>query len=214
MQPRPLPVNVPLVRAVTIDSYLARLAAANHLSLPDFRAHLGLPPTRNGRVDLNRLLVMTGHQLDRLSDMMVGAGPWPGRTRVSPLPASRPACRRCTTARGIQGDVYRVSTDLRVCRPHRRWLGSLGDPHSEQYDLSPLPDVVHAQRRQHRCYTVMAATSADRRSFGLGASATAGPSGATGISTASGASRATSLRSPATPTRPPPSRRCSTTRRP
>jgi hypothetical protein len=100
MQPRPLPVSVPLVRAETIDSYLARLASANHLPLTDFRAHLGLPPTRNGRVDLNRLSAMTGHEPDRLSDLVVGAGPWPARARMPPLPASRSACRRCTAARG------------------------------------------------------------------------------------------------------------------
>lgn len=150
MQARRLPVNVPLVRAETIDSYLARLARANHLSLRDFRAHLGLPPTRNGRVDSDRLSVMTGHQPDRLSEMIVGSGPWSGRGRVSPLPASRAACRRCTAARGIRGDVHRVTADLRVCRPHRRWLGALGDGQSEQYDLSRLPEVVHAQRRHHR----------------------------------------------------------------
>ncbi len=34
---------------------------------PAGRAHVGLPPTRNGRVDLDRLANMTGHQPGRLS---------------------------------------------------------------------------------------------------------------------------------------------------
>lgn len=143
-------MSIPLVRGETIDSYLARLANANYVPLREMRGCLGLPPTHNGRVDLRRLSIMTGHPPDRLSNLIVGAGPRPGRARMSPLPASRPACRRCAAARGIHDEVHQVDADRRVCRLHRRWLGALGDPRGEQHDCTPIPEVVQAQRRHAR----------------------------------------------------------------
>lgn len=150
MQTHALPVSIPLVRAETIDSYLARLANANYLALRELRSCLGLPPTQNGRVDLRRLSIMTGHPPDRLSNLIVGTVPRPGRTRMSPLPSSRAVCRRCAAARGIHDEVCQVDADRRVCRAHRRWLGALGDPPGEQHDCTPLPEVVQAQRRHAR----------------------------------------------------------------
>lgn len=144
---RPLPVHIPLVAAETLKSYLARLAAANHLDLHDLRGHLGMrsatrPP------ELDRLSTLTGHSPQTLATVLADACPLPGRTRLSPL-RGRPACRHCTRRRGIPTDVECVAVDLRACRRHRRWLGGLTDPVGDQYDLTGLPEVAVAQRRHH-----------------------------------------------------------------
>jgi TniQ protein len=143
-----LPIAVPLVRAETLPSYLTRLADANHLPLPYLRASLGM--TRTNRPDLDQLAALTGHPAQRLTDMLIGTAPPPGRTKMSPLPAGRPACRRCLAARGIHADVDQVAPDQRVCARHRRWLGGPTEGTVEQYDLTQLPLVVNAQRRHHR----------------------------------------------------------------
>jgi hypothetical protein len=121
MTVRPLPMHIPLVARETLESYLTRLARANHLDLRDLRSHLGMrTPTRPP--DLHRLATLTEHSLQRLTDVLADACPPPGRTRLSPL-RGRPACRHCTLRRGIPTDVLCVAVDQRVCQRHRRWLG-------------------------------------------------------------------------------------------
>lgn len=144
---RPLPVRVPLVQAETLDSYLSRLAAANHLDPSELRAYLGMR-TQTRPPDLDRLAVMTGHPPQRMASVLADARPPAGRTRLSPLPG-RVACRRCTTRRGITSDVRYVNPDQRVCRRHRRWLGGLLDNATDQHDLTWLPEVLRAQRRHY-----------------------------------------------------------------
>jgi hypothetical protein len=146
--PRRLPVWVPLVRAETLECYLARLAAANHLDLRQLRAHLGMR-TRRAPPDLDRLAAITGHSAHRLAGVLADARPLPGRSRLAPL-IGRIACRRCTARRGITGDVYCARVDQRVCRRHHRWLGGPLDNTVYQHDLSALPEVLHAQRRHYR----------------------------------------------------------------
>lgn len=145
---RPLPVRVPLVRTETLDSYLHRLAAANHLDARDLRVHLGMR-TRTRPPDLDRAAVLTGHPAHRLADVLADARPPPGSDRLAPR-TGRPACRRCTGRRGITGDVFCVDVDQRVCRRHRRWLGCPLEQTTDQHDVTALPEVLHAQRRHHR----------------------------------------------------------------
>jgi hypothetical protein len=52
--------------------------------------------------------------------------------------------------RGIPTDVSCVVADQRVCLRHRRWLGGLTDPATDQHDLTALPEIVAAQRRHYR----------------------------------------------------------------
>jgi hypothetical protein len=147
MTVRPLPMHIPLVARETLESYLTRLARANHLDLRDLRSHLGMrTPTRPP--DLHRLATLTEHSLQRLTDVLADACPPPGRTRLSPL-RGRPACRHCTLRRGIPTDALCVAVDQRVCQRHRRWLGGLTDPVGDQHDLTALPKVIVAQRRHH-----------------------------------------------------------------
>lgn len=154
---RSLPVRVPLVRTETLDSYLSRIAAVNHLDPRDLRAHLGMR-TRTRPPDLDCLAGMTGHPVEQLSSVLADACPPPGRSRLAPL-TGRLACRRCTAGRGICGDVFCVNPDQRVCRRHRRWLGGLLDNTTSQHDVTALPDVISAQRRHDR---VLRRHAADR----------------------------------------------------
>lgn len=134
--------------AETLDSYLSRLAAANHLDSHDLRIHLGTC-TRSRPPELEHLSAMTGHSSQRLASVLADACPPPGRSRLSAL-QGRLACRHCTASRGISQSVWCVRLDQRLCRRHRRWLGGLTESTTHQHDLAPLPDVVHAQRRHYR----------------------------------------------------------------
>ncbi len=158
MTVRLLPVRVPLVAAETLNSYLARVATANHLDTGDLRKHLGMrTPTRPP--DFDRMSTLTGHSPDKLTNLLADACPRTGRTRLSPL-RGRPACRYCTRRRGIPTDVECVAPDLRVCRRHLRWLGGITDPVGGQHDLTALPEVASAQRRHHHLIRRHGATPA------------------------------------------------------
>jgi hypothetical protein len=64
----------------------------------------------------------------------------------------RYACVLCTAARGVRSGPVGILTldDRSVCVRHRRWIGSRSMPdHTEQTDISGLPDMVTAHTR-HR----------------------------------------------------------------
>jgi hypothetical protein len=62
----------------------------------------------------------------------------------------RPACRRCTARYGVTGPVAcHLPPHQTVCRRHRLWTGPAARSHAGQLDVSPLPEILRAQRR-HR----------------------------------------------------------------
>lgn len=145
-QARQLPIAVPLVRAETISSYLNRIAKANHLNPLHLASCLSTDNRRITRPDPDRLDLLTGHPAERLTSLIVGLDP--SRSRMK-SPVGTLACRRCMAQRGIVHDVRRVTPDLLLCQRHRRWTGDVEIPSAKQYDLTPVPDVVCAQRRHH-----------------------------------------------------------------
>ena len=145
-QARQLPIAVPLVRAETISSYLNRIAKANHLNPLHLASCLSTDNRRITRPDSDRLDLLTGHPAERLTSLIVGLDP--SRSRMK-SPVGTLACRRCMAQRGIVHDVRRVTPDLLLCQRHRRWTGDVEIPSAKQYDLTPVPDVVCAQRRHH-----------------------------------------------------------------
>ncbi len=61
------------------------------------------------------------------------------------------ACRFCTARRGIsQPVIITAPVHRQVCRSHRRRLARPGDRLAEEFDLSTVPDVGTANRRQGR----------------------------------------------------------------
>ncbi|MEV8569672.1 TniQ family protein [Streptomyces sp. NPDC051322] len=159
---RVLPLSPPPVHGETIGSYLNHLADANHLSIGTLSSLIG-PSRQHRRGDnrvgywtpeaLRRLTVLTGRGSSLLIHAMPPLGSIGGplrhlRSAIEEViePRRRPACRLCMARRHIHGLVVR-STPPRegVCHWHHHWL--LGD---EQYDLTRLPEVLHANRRHQR----------------------------------------------------------------
>jgi hypothetical protein len=152
---RRLPVNTPPFPCETVGSYVRRLAIANHLHPGEFELYLR---RRERRVNPARLAAVSGRPLSLLQRAL------PELRTASDLPAGfdhhEPtlACRYCTAARGITGTVTCWAPPHRnVCPRHRRWVGHI-DPafqgllggRDPQPDLTPLPDVVTAERRLRR----------------------------------------------------------------
>jgi hypothetical protein len=60
----------------------------------------------------------------------------------------RPACRRCTARRAITRPVAcHLPPHLTICRRHQLWTGPSARTHAGQLDISPLPEILRAQRR-------------------------------------------------------------------
>jgi hypothetical protein len=142
-----LPRPVRPVPDETVESYLGRLAAANHVSTRDLAAHLG---TRPSTVVPVAVLATVGRQpaavLARaLPQLRDPAGPDLTERQVRLL------CRCCAAARGITTPVLVWSRPQdKICLRHRLWTGDAVTTAADQLDLAAHPDVIHAQIRQHR----------------------------------------------------------------
>jgi hypothetical protein len=97
---RPLPIRVRPKPAEPVESYVRRLAHANHLRPSYLHAYLCGPPAWLGAVDLGRLAVLCGRSaavLQRtLTELAPVPSPPPGR---QPRPADAPSPRRPRSAR-------------------------------------------------------------------------------------------------------------------
>ncbi|MFE9995506.1 TniQ family protein [Streptomyces avermitilis] len=166
MPPRPpLPRTVPLFHNETLDSFLHRLAAANHLAADQLLPLLEIRRTKKTPANtlLEPLAAAAGVRQRALelalpefldTDADVDAIDMPGaigRPRSALHTAiQRPACRRCTHAAGITMTVACWTThDRSVCLRHRLWIGTGIANADEQVDISRLPDTLRAQRH-HR----------------------------------------------------------------
>ncbi|MET7361968.1 TniQ family protein [Streptomyces sp. NPDC005562] len=162
MPPRqPLPRTVPLFHNETLDSFLHRLAAANHLPAQQLLPLLEIRRTKKtlantlveplaaaAGVRQRALELALPEFLDADATDKPGAI---GRPRSALHTAiQRPACRRCTHAAGITMTVTCWTThDRNVCLRHRLWIGNGIANADEQVDISRLPDTLRAQRH-HR----------------------------------------------------------------
>jgi hypothetical protein len=158
---RRLPVLIPPVKNETLDSYIARLASANHLAVEDLDESLAVanytgssryqPVNRRKFIDLARLSFLTGYGGDRLLEAL----PEVGRT-LAPRQPVRYACPRCVSRHfGMKLKVY-MPEHKHVCVKHNIWFGSLG-PADDAYpdppgpvNVSQLPIIRAAQRRHNR----------------------------------------------------------------
>ncbi|MFD4572407.1 TniQ family protein [Streptomyces sp. NPDC058417] len=164
MPPRlPLPRTIPLFHNETLDSFLHRLAAANHLPADQLLPLLKIRRTKKTPANmlLEPLVAAAGVRqralelaLPEFLDTDADATDKPGaigRPRSALHTAiQRPACRRCTLAAGITMTVTCWTThDRNVCLRHRLWIGDGIANADEQVDVSRLPDTLRAQRH-HR----------------------------------------------------------------
>lgn len=158
-----LPRPVRLVPDETVTSFIARLAAANHVSSEDLRYYLSpghSTRTQAAKTSLSTLEAATGYSQDALCYALPelrAQHPAPhglqlrGRSIGGKPNTVRPACRRCMAAKEILGPVMIwMRHDHNVCVRHRIWIGPGANQPSEQLDLTAVADIIQAQQRHAR----------------------------------------------------------------
>ncbi|MEV0903141.1 hypothetical protein [Actinoplanes sp. NPDC049802] len=116
-RPRRLPIQVPLRPGETPESFVRRLAIANHLRPSYLRSYLTDPPGPLGAIQLWRLAAVTDRTEAELMRVMPGLQPAPTRT---PQPRRRKDVDLPTAIRraaGIDADVQRLSKHFGLPRP-------------------------------------------------------------------------------------------------
>jgi hypothetical protein len=155
LPPRPLPRTVIPVPGEYHLDYIARLAAANHLefaeltgALDDTAAITFYGSREWKRHEQERLAAAAGQPLARIARL---CWPDPGQYLRDPegfRRMLRPACHRCTARYGITEPVAcHLPPHRTVCRRHRLWIGPAARGHDGQLDISQLPEILRAQRR-------------------------------------------------------------------
>lgn len=158
---RPLPIRVAPVAGEPLGSYLARVAAANHIPADDLlsvlpgwiRRRIAGHHSHSTRHDLTstaedalrHLSVIVGvtqtalaHALPAFTTALPGGQPT-GPTRITT------ACRRCTANRGIRQPVpVRLPITTHVCVRHGIWLSGHDRP---QLDVNLCPEIAAVQKR-------------------------------------------------------------------
>ena len=148
-----LPRTVKPFRDETAHSFLRRLAAANHVSVTDLQPLIG--SVGGKRPNPEWVSIVTGWPESVLVDRLHGL--------TAPEPRHQPTgtlCRFCAARRNVfeQVTVYR-HLHINVCLRHQLWIG--GNHHTQQLDISPLPELLTAQRTHHRLVRRHGIESAD-----------------------------------------------------
>jgi hypothetical protein len=155
---RPLPRTVAPAADETLRCYLQRLAAANRLDSEALRLYLTGDRRLDGHIPVDVLASVAGQPATSLRYAILelsSAGELAGLRvaggRPRPGGPARPHCTRCTAARGHHGPVWAANLheDV-VCQRHRRWIGDGQHADRSQLDISPAPDILHANRRHRR----------------------------------------------------------------
>ncbi|MER6832033.1 TniQ family protein [Streptosporangium sp. NPDC000563] len=154
---RPLPRTVTPFPNETTQSYLNRLARANHLDGDHLRFYLTESRKKSSKVPADRLSVLSGIPevtlLRALDDLHGEADPI-SATDAQPrrVALGRRPCQLCAAGREFGERIYCQGwQDVVICLLHRRWIGP-GDiryGHS-QPDLTNQPDILQATKRYRR----------------------------------------------------------------
>jgi len=134
--------------AETLHSFIARMAAANHVDPVTLAKHLQTPAAPGSRPALDRIAAASGRPKSNLRHALPELSGHHGRAhRERP----RLACRSCAAARGILTPVTRwVAAHPNVCIRHHRWIGPTVRTIADQHDLSVLPEILAAARHHRR----------------------------------------------------------------
>ena len=158
--PRRLPRVLAPLRHETYDSYLSRLAAANHVTFDtlDEVAH----PGDDDPAAADQLAALTGHPAQALLHALPELRYHPARASALPGSAGptpknyindiRPPCRHCAATAQADPQIARiwVTHDTNICIKHHLWIGDGNDHPRHQPGLAATPDIVHAQLRHHK----------------------------------------------------------------
>lgn len=98
-RPQRLPIQVPLRPGESVDSFIRRLAIANHLRPSYLRTYLNHPPGGIGSIQVSRLAPVTGRTAQALTYVFPGLNP--ARLRRDPPPSTptRPAAPPTASAK-------------------------------------------------------------------------------------------------------------------
>lgn len=155
---RPLPRIVTPFPNETTQSYLNRLAHANHLDGDHLHFYLTKSRKKSSKVTADRLSVLSGIPestlLRALYDLRSEADPTSAAADAKPrrVAQGRRPCQLCAAGREFGERIYCLEwQDVVICLIHRRWIGP-GDiryGHS-QPDLTNQPDILQAAKRYRR----------------------------------------------------------------
>jgi integrase len=154
--PGQLPVTVTPILDETVDSFIARLAAANHLTGRELRAWIANDPAARAPVPAPRLAAVAGLSATRLRYALLELADQQQLTtmRINGRPRNlirQGGCERCQAGHGgLNGPVRPVvwaRHEDTVCLRHLRWIRT--GPQEGSVDLSAQPDIV-AANRTHR----------------------------------------------------------------
>jgi hypothetical protein len=138
-----LPRTVTPFHNETVDSFLRRLATANHISILELMPYLAGAPKKPPRPEW--VSIASGWPLTVLAQRTRGL--------VAEVPRgthSGTACRCCMARRGVfERVVICRPRHVNVCLRHQLWIGDTRSP-DEQLDVTALPDVITAQRAHRR----------------------------------------------------------------
>lgn len=148
----PLPRSVTPFASETVQSYLDRLASANHLSPSALRRYL-TNTARRSEPRPDWLARASGIPETILKVRLVGLADDDDRDANWQRRYARPACRLCMARRQVHQPVHCWYPAHRtVCYRHHRWIGPLTRTLDDQRDLRAAPGVVAAARRHAQLY--------------------------------------------------------------
>ena len=123
--PPPLPVRVRPAAGETAESYIRRLARANHLRPSLLQVYVRNPDVPTGAIRLRRLAAVSGSSLTALTRALTGLTPAGERHRPPPSPAESQAARKARLFGIIRDDAARGMSIRQIAarrRVHRRMV--------------------------------------------------------------------------------------------
>jgi hypothetical protein len=120
-QPPPLPVRPRPRRGETADSYLRRLAVANHLRFSHLRRYLSRPEGSYGPVDPGRLAALAGRELPAILHALpelAPTDPRPAARRYTDEDIQRSHAARRAKYAAIRGDARNGMSGRAIERKH------------------------------------------------------------------------------------------------
>lgn len=143
---RALPRTLTAFQFETVESFITRLAHANHVEPQDLRPLIGGVDRRR----LERLGTLSGYPPLVLLARLRGLSP-NDRHATRQRAHSRPACRWCSARRGATEPVHCwFPNHVTVCHRHQRWIGPSAQTWADQADLATHHRVLTAAKRHKR----------------------------------------------------------------
>lgn len=150
--PPPLPVRVRPVAGETAESYIRRLAQANHLRPSLLQVYVRNPDVPIGAIRLRRLAAVSGSTRTALAFALTGLTPASRRQLPSPSPAESQAARKARLFGIIRDDDARGMSIRQIAARHhihrrmvRQALAEPAGPPPRKRGTRPAPAISPIQ---------------------------------------------------------------------